>query len=285
MKKRIFSVLCGALVAITAGVSNADMLLHYGFDQVDGAGPFTTPDSSALSNTGSLVNMDNNNLVPGKIGNALRFDGGNSSGTADRVEIAENDPDFDQTFTEFTFAAWVKPTSAAFVAGANAWIAGKMTTGSNRGWQINLNPADDPLHPGELVFSYFPTNANANSQDVYLGPNANIAADKWVHLAATFKGGDMVKLYVNGELAVATAATNATLNGSNNRPLQVGNRGSNIANSWNGLIDEVYIFNEALSARQIAALVPEPTSLVVAFVGLAMMMGILEQRRRKRKES
>src|SRR5688572_27458320 len=122
MKIFIFGALCSTFLAMTADVGNAAMLLHHAFDQVDGAGPFTTPDSSGLGNTGSLVNMDNTNLVPGKVGNALRFDGGNSSTTADRVEIADGDPDFDQTYSEFTFAAWVKPASGAFVAGANAWI-------------------------------------------------------------------------------------------------------------------------------------------------------------------
>jgi hypothetical protein len=229
--------------------------------------------------------MDNTNLVPGKVGHALRFEGGTTAGTADRVEIPENDADFDRTYTEFTFAAWVKPSSAAFTSGANTWLAGKMTTGSNRGWQININPTDQANNPGELTFTYFPSNVSTTgSQDVFLGPYANLAPDKWIHFAATFKGNDTVKLYVNGDLIVSVPATFATLNGSNNRPLQIGNRGSSIANSWNGLIDEVYIFDEALSAREIGALVPEPTSLVSTLFGLMLTMGMFDWRRGHRRE-
>jgi hypothetical protein len=288
MKKFIVGALCCIVWAAVSNPGNAALLLHQSFDQVDGTGPFTTPDSSVPSNTGTLVNMDNTNLVPGKVGNALRFDGGSTAGTADRVEIPENDADFDRTYTEFTFAAWLKPTSAAFSA-ANAWIAGKMTTGSNRGWQVNINPTNQANNPGELTFTYFPSNLSGASQDVFLGPNANLAPDKWIHFAATFKGSDavpgddLVKLYVNGELIVSVPATFATLNGSNNRPLQIGNRGSSIANSWNGLIDEVYIFDEELSVREIAALVPEPNALVLTLFGLTLTMAVFEKRRSIRR--
>jgi hypothetical protein len=226
--------------------------------------------------------MDNTNLVPGKVGNALRFDGGSTSGTADRVEVPEDDADFDRTYMEFTFAAWLKPTSAAF-SEANAWIAGKLTTGTNRGWQVNINPTNQANNPGELTFTYFPSNlSTTGSQDVFLGPNANLAPDKWIHFAATFKGSETVKLYVNGELTVSVPATFATLNGSNNRPLQIGNRGSSIANSWNGLIDEVYIFDTELSAQEIAALVPEPTTLMLMLFGSTLSIGVVAKTRNNR---
>src|SRR5690606_10648824 len=41
-------------------------------------------------------------------------------------------------------------------------------------------------------------------------------------------------------------------------PLQIGNRGGSIP-SWDGLMDEVYLFDHALSDEEIAALVPEDT--------------------------
>ena len=279
MRNYLVGVICGTLLVMVASVGNAGMILHFPFDQVDGTGPFTTPDTSGLDNTGTLQVMTNSNLLPtgGVFGGALQFNGSNTA--FDRVEIADGDLDFDRVYSEFTFAAWLKPSSAAFTE-ASSWIAGKMTTGNNRGWQMNLNPSNDLAHPSEIVFTYYLSNANvaANSQDVFLGPNASVAPDTWVHIAATFKANDAVKLYVNGVLAVTAPALSA-LNGSNSRPLQIGNRGSSIANSWNGLIDDVYMFDTALTPEQISAIVPELGSLSLAVFGLTMTMGLWKRRR------
>src|SRR5215204_3278144 len=79
------------LATMSASPSQAIELLHYTFDQVDGVGPFTTPDASGRGNTGALTSMDNTNLVPGRVGSALRFDGGTSAATRDRVEVPTAD--------------------------------------------------------------------------------------------------------------------------------------------------------------------------------------------------
>jgi hypothetical protein len=275
MRTRTVGAACGMILALVTSIGNAGMILHFPFDQVDGTGPFTTPDTSGLNKTGTLQVMTNSNLVPGINGNALQFNG--SSTSLDRVEIADGDPDIDKTYSEFTFAAWIKPSSAAF-SPATSWIAGKMTTSNNRGWQLNLNPNNDPAgHPSEIVLTYYVSNVNSNPHDVFLGPNANIAPDTWVHLAFTFKANDVVNMYVNGALAASAPAFSA-FNGSNSRPLQIGNRGSSIANSWNGLIDDVYMYDTALTQDQIIAIVPEPCALALAVIGLAITLNVRQRR-------
>src|SRR6187549_2958268 len=67
-------------------------LVHYAFEQVisDGAPTpvFTTPDSTGRNNTATLAGgMTDVNLVPGRVGNALKFEGGTSTATRDRVEV------------------------------------------------------------------------------------------------------------------------------------------------------------------------------------------------------
>jgi Concanavalin A-like lectin/glucanases superfamily/PEP-CTERM motif len=283
MRKRIVGVICGGLFAIVTSAGNAAMLLHYPFDQVDGAGPFTTPDTSGLGNTGTLALMDNTNLVvPGMIGNAMRFDGGAGASDpagADRVEVADGDPDFDRSYSEFTFAAWLNPSSTAMTNTVDTWIAGKLNTGSQRGWQIGLSGTAVVGSEHQIFITFFPTAANANAQEFYLGTNASVAADTWVHLAMVFKASDSLKMYINGGLALTAPVTVATLNGANNRPLQIGNRGTNLASSWNGLMDEVYIFDSALTPEEISAIVPEPGSMTLAAFGIALAVGARHRRR------
>jgi hypothetical protein len=44
------------------------------------------------------------------------------------------------------------------------------------------------------------------------------------------------------------------MTGANAVPFQIGNRGDQRADSWRGLIDEVYLFDHALTDAEIAAL-------------------------------
>ena len=78
---------------------------------------------------------------------------------------------------------------------------------------------------------------------------AALAVNTWTHLAATFDGA-MVRLYVNGALVASQAQTTplAPMTGT----LQIG--GNSSANVFfAGRIDEVRIYNRALSAGEIQA--------------------------------
>jgi hypothetical protein len=71
----------------------------------------------------------------------------------------------------------------------------------------------------------------------------------WTHLAATFEAGTY-SFYINGQL-VATS-TNMTLGQTNDAPLEIGQSGT--CELFGGLLDEVSIYNRALSASEIAAI-------------------------------
>src|SRR4029077_13905431 len=76
---------------------------------------------------------------------------------------------------------------------------------------------------------------------------ANIPANAWTYLTATYDG-TAVNLYVNGSLVSSTARTGPII--TSNNPLQVG--GDSIYGQYfAGLIDEVRVYNGALSAAEI----------------------------------
>jgi hypothetical protein len=276
MKYRIrtfVSVLSLSLLATFLSTNaGAIELLHSACDevnQVDVDGPFTTPDSSGRNNAGTLMSMDNTNLVPGRVGNALRFDGGTSAATRDRVEIPTADvavlTDFNRTYTQFTFAAFLKPLNIAADEPDTTFFAGKLGNSPQRGWQAGLVGTDPPTfaHPDEIVTSMFegPLGTD-NDNEYYSGPTAAIANDQWFHFAFTFssttESSSFFRMYINGQRIVDAPTDLTQMNGINTRAFQIGNRGDSRADGWSGLIDEVHLFDHVLTDEEIVALIPPP---------------------------
>lgn len=262
-----FTLFVSLSVGSVASRSAAVEILHYAFEQVDqivAEGPFTTPDSSGRNNTATLTAMDNTNLTPGRVGSALRFEGGTSTATRDRVEVLTTDvatlTDLNRGYSQFTFAAFVKPIGIAAEEPFTTFIAGKIGTGNNRGWQVGLVGAD-PVHPDEFVVSLFDGQASdSTTNEFYSGPTTALADNKWIHIAFTFSGTEeassFFRMYINGEKIVDEATTLFQMNGVNPRAFQVGNRGDSRANSWSGLIDEVHLYDNALTDEEILDLIP-----------------------------
>ncbi|MEX2169194.1 MAG: LamG domain-containing protein [Pirellulales bacterium] len=260
------------LLAAAASPLGAELLVHYTFDQVDTDGViFTTPDSSGRGNTGTLTNMDNTSPVSGRVGNALQFsNAGTNLATRDRVQVGldANNPadvitDLNRTYTQFTFAAFVKPVGIAADEVDTTFFAGKLGNSPNRGWQIGLTGTDAPTlaHPHEIVVSLFegPLGTD-NDNEFYSGPQTAVVNDQWAHVAFTFSSitepSSFFKMYINGEKVVDATTDLLQMNGVNTRPFQIGNRGDSRADSWGGLIDDVYLFDHALTDEEIAALIP-----------------------------
>jgi hypothetical protein len=96
----------------------------------------------------------------------------------------------------------------------------------------------------------------------YGGANMNLfgasalTAKTWTHLAATYDG-TMVRLYVNGAQASSVAQTGSLATSTS--PLQIG--GDNIYGQYfSGTIDEIRIYNVALTQAQIQSDMNTPVS-------------------------
>src|SRR5439155_13067678 len=76
----------------------------------------------------------------------------------------------------------------------------------------------------------------------------DLPLNTWTHLAGTFDGATY-SLYMNGQL-LSTAP--GTLGQTNTAPLKIG--GSGDSATFGGLIDEVEIFNRALTASEIQSI-------------------------------
>jgi hypothetical protein len=192
----------------------------WGFNEATGT---TVADASGNGNTGAVSGATRS--TAGRFGGALSFDGSN-----DLVTVPDaNSLDLR---TSMTLSAWVRPTAGG-------------------GWRTVVLKEQ----PGQLVYAlYSSTDSNRPSGHVFTtgdlglqGP-AVLPANAWSHLAMTWDG-LTVRVYVNGS-QVASGALAGTAAASAS-PLRIG--GNSVWGEWfAGLIDEVRVYNRALTAAEIA---------------------------------
>ena len=203
------------------------LVAAFGFDE--GAGT-AIRDASSQNNTGVASNTT---WTTGKFGNALVFNGTNS-----QVTIADA-PSLRLT-TAATLEAWVFPTSAP-----TGWRA--IIDKNVDGYYLFASTDNGNRPAGGGTW----TSGNQNT----FGPSA-IPVNSWTHLATTFDG-TTVRLFVNG-VQVASQAQTAQL-APTTGTLQIG-ADFYPTEYFAGLIDEVRIYNRALSPAEIQVDMLTPVS-------------------------
>jgi hypothetical protein len=184
---------------------------------------------SAGTNNGTLAGGTAFDL--GQVGQAFRFDGVN-----DRVEI----PNFG-SFTRATVQAWVYREGATSTR--ESLISFKEGNNPNCGFLLSLNEDGVSQRPRMFV------NVNGGWQSAE--GTMPVPFGRWTHLAGTYDGQE-IRLYVDGVLAAVTAAAgNLT---QCNQKTTLGSRASFDQHFFPGLLDEVAVFDRALSPSEVQAL-------------------------------
>ena len=163
---------------------------------------------------------------------ALNFDG-----TNDYVSIP-NDP-FSNNNT-FTIQAWLKPEVVG--DGAFHGFVGIQPSGYN-----TRKPSLWVSTGGDLHYDSYKGTDRFNGI-ISDGSNKFFTADEWVHVAWTNDGSNY-KFYKNGNL-VATETAPDTFNAPDDKGYEIGR----VDNYFNGQLDEVAIWNVALSSADITSL-------------------------------
>jgi len=191
----------------------------YGFNEGTGV---QTHDSSGQGNNGTLSNATW--TATGKFGSALSF-----NGTSAWVTIA--DAASLHLTTGMTIEAWVNPTSGT------GWRSAILKeAGSGLAW--SLYTSNNGSRPAGYAHV---------SSDVAVTGTAAVPLSTWTHLAITYDG-TALKMYVNGTLVRTTALSGAMATSTS--ALRIG--GNSIWGEYfRGLIDEVRVYNRALSAAEI----------------------------------
>jgi len=210
--------------------NNIGLMGRWEFDEGSGT---TAADSSGNGNTG---NVNGASWVDGKYGKALSFDGVN-----DYVEVKDSNS-LDIT-GNITIAAWVYPLN---VTGETGYILNKGPGNAGIWLQVSYG--------GYVKF------AARNSADtgwVYLTDDTTpLSTNNWHHVAAIYDR-SYIRIYVNGREVKNKAISDQLL--TYTQPLEIGRRIA-CPYCFNGAIDEVRIYNKALSSDEVL-------NLYRAFVG------------------
>ncbi len=220
----------------TAACPTASALVGaYSFDAGSGS---TLADSSGNNNSG--ITTSTSWSTSGRYGGALSFNGSSSW-----VSIPDS-ASLDLTST-MTLEGWVKPTGGL----ASHWSTvlfkespGNLTYGL-------LASSDTSVAAGISTIGGVQKTAKGSS---------TLPLNTWTFLAASYSG-SVVTLYVNG-VAVSTAAATGSMPVSSG-PLRIG--GNSVWGEYfSGLIDNVRVYNRALSAGEIQTDMNTPVAPVLA---------------------
>nr|MBP9912694.1 PEP-CTERM sorting domain-containing protein [Opitutaceae bacterium] len=116
------------------------------------------------------------------------------------------------------------------------------------------------------------------SSDRTIFSTSSLNTGDWTHVAATWDTSGIMNLYINGSLEATDALASTDARGTSNQFLIGKDLGSGF---YTGSLDQIRIYDVALSAGQVAALaaVPEPATYA-AFAGL-LALGLAVWRRRR----
>ncbi len=235
----IFSVFAGATIGKSLKTASLEdgLVGHWTFDGKDMIS--NVADVSGQGNHGSLVGQTSTTTAIGKIGQALDFDGSD-----DDVQLLSNPLD---GVSAFSISGWVNPdsTSSGTFSLVSRWAGG----GDN---QILIRGGD-----GGVQFYTF------NASAVQVGGNiSTYSINTWQHFVATYDGSTM-RMYKDGVVSATTYSQTGNMANTSGGPRIGGGSGSGSEYYMNGQIDDVRIYNRALSASEITQLYNQTKGNVV----------------------
>lgn len=204
-------------------------------DEGEGGSAF---DSSGNGNTGTLTTMDPpNDWVDGKFGKALDFDGSDDyvSAPVDNVPIGG---------TPRTVSLWADVNDSSWAANSNT-IFEYGTSSTRRAFGIDMD-----TYPNIEIYSW----ADDSSFDAGLSNNPG-----WTMITMTYDGNVTIKTYINGVLK-NTKTLGGVLNTASSN-ISIG-RSALVANDYfNSKIDDVRVYNYALTAEQVKQVMNEGSAV------------------------
>jgi hypothetical protein len=202
------------------------LVLYYPFNP---GGDKNTADKSGKSGAGLVHGATW--TAEGKVGGAFIFDGKNSY----IATMSQNNLNLTK---EFSICLWIKPGKQSHV---ETGIISK-SRWSEAGYSIGMN-----TYQTNVVCFYAYGGGSDPVLNLKSKPNA-IVQDQWNHIAVTFDSSSAAKIYRNGEEVGSGSAAGP----ASKSPVKlVIGKYDEDQPAFNGTIDEVMIFNRALSVEEV----------------------------------
>lgn len=244
-------IMCAVVLLVAVLVSSAlavdpNLVAWYTFDEGSG----TTAHDSANGHNGTINGAT---WTTGKVGGALSFDGVN-----DYIRVLDNPSVRFTQNNSFTLCAWINPISST---GQGA-IVGKWQSGGTRNlFTYTMERLGDTE---AIAFGA----CQSGIGYAYPGSPAGAApVGIWSHIACVYDNRDM-KIYVNGNLEASGYFSYNTGTNTANNDFGIGAAliDSGIERCFGGTLDDVRIYNRALTAGEIKS-IPEPATLLLIGLG------------------
>ena len=198
-------------------------------------GTNTVNDMSTNSNNGTMINISTStDAVSGIIGQALDFDGDNNYvDVPDSASLRVADGDFSVSF-------WLKRDAISSVI--ENLVGTENGVSNYLGWSIRLGGSD--------TISFY---VNDGAGQKLAGGGEVLVVNEWYHFVGVVDSGNTIYYYLNGTLQDSTSLAGETAF-EKNYGLDIGNIESGSNRYFNGSIDEVRIYDRALSVSEVTEL-------------------------------
>ncbi|MEK7560853.1 MAG: LamG domain-containing protein [Patescibacteria group bacterium] len=251
--KRLYRI--GATLKVNAprytGSLDTGLVGSWSFDGPDMAGTVAY-DRSGNANNGTLTGAVTRAV--GRIGQGMSFDGVN-----DYVVVAnESNFDFERT-SPFSGAMWLKANPKDTTV--QVPLVKSQDASPYTGWQFVMNLAPDGgADPGKLRFDLV---NNISTAAIFVGTtnDTKLLDDNWHHYVFTTDGSGAsgIKIYEDGvQLALTIGLNNLGANSIlNNQEVGIGAKSDGAPTNnefYNGSLDDVRVYNRALSVDEIKRL-------------------------------
>jgi len=210
--------------AYAAEDTDDTLILYFSFDELDGE---NTIDHSQYGNNGVINGTPE--LVEGKFGNAMKF-----NGSSDWVEVPHD-------------ASLNVETGVTVMA----WINAERLSGPNdEQWQGILSKGNSPRS-----YSFYTETGN---QCLHLSANGGstcntqLEINKWTHIVGQVDN-DFHRFWIDGVLAGEFGGKTTLPGASDTSNVFVGTSSEGASRLFQGIIDEVRIWNRALSEEEVIA--------------------------------
>ena len=230
MCKKLVSMVSVVVLLSMAGHASAELILHWTFDEGSGS---TVIDRSGNGRDGTIEGDPA--WVAGKLGGALDF-----GGDGDRV-VDDDGGDYLNGLDAVTITVWIKSDLAGTDKG---FIQGEEPDGGDNIMTIRYDAAGATAGGSNVLKAAVV--APGNEQQ--LESSSNLQTTEWQHVALVWSRNEELRLYINGELDTPAANSAARdVSTSDVTTFIVGQGGKDAGGGWDGLIDDVRIYDTALT--------------------------------------
>ena len=213
------------------GVTDSNLVAHWPFD----AG--STRDVSGNNNDGVGSGITPTSDRFGRHNDAYQFDG-----VGDRISIA-NSPTLQIGTSDYTIAAWIRTTAA----GSDGRVFSKGSWNCTTGYMMRLG-GGDKIHLENASNGWCMVNVDSNTP---------LTDGAWHFVAGVVDRDVGAAIYIDGALDATQEIDTSFANLSNDRNPTIGVADEQVQVSpefFNGTIDDVRIYNIALSPGEVRAL-------------------------------